>query len=137
MRKLHEAAEFLREILRKEFQTVRISAGLCREQFNSEVEAMHPVHLPGVIVVFDRSMLVDGDAVREIRFSLLLVDRFVVGSDERALSLLEAADRLHELFPPHGRKGDGVMFFPDGCVIPETGSQCACMQFSIIAKQGI
>lgn len=137
MRKLHETAAILREILQGEFQTVRLSAGLCGEQFRAEVEAMHPVHLPGVIVVFDRSSLSDGDTVRECRFSLLLVDRFIAGSDERALSLLEAADRLQDLFPVHGRKVDGVVFFPDGCVIPEMDSQCACMQFKLIVKQGI
>lgn len=137
MRKFHETALLLREILAEEFQTVRLSAGLCKEQFRPEVEAMHPLHLPGIIVVFDRSSMTDGNAIRESRFSLLLIDRFVAGSDERALSLLDAVDRLNELFPPHGRKAEGVMFFPDGCTVPEMDSQCACMEFKIIMKQGI
>ena len=137
MLKLNEIASELRALLLPEFLTVRISAGRDSGQVGFELQSMHPDRLPGVIVAFDRFGMTDGGVVRESRFSLILVDRFIAGNEAKALSLFEGCERLCGLFPPHGRERRGVTFFPAGCTAAEGGGEYACMIFEVLAKQGI
>ena len=137
MLKLNEIASELRTLLLPEFLTVRIASGRDPGQVGFELQAMHPDRLPGVIVAFDRFGMTDGGVVRESRFSLILVDRFIAGNEAKALSLFAGCERLYGLFPPHGCGRNGVTFFPAGCAAAESGGEYACMIFEIIAKQGI
>ncbi len=137
MRKLHEIASDLKELLSAEFMTVQISAGGRAEQFRAELEVMPPCRMPGVIITFDHWELTTGGTLRECSFSLLLADRFTAGSDERALSMFEASEKLNALFPPHGRQCSGVVFYPGQCAIVQADTQYDCIAFRVTAKQGI
>ena len=88
MRKLHEIAGDLRDLLKDEFRTVRISSVQTSEQMLQELKSINPDRLPGVIITFESWQMVEENTLRDVSASIVLADSFRSGSDERALSVL-------------------------------------------------
>ena len=136
MRKLNEIAADLRDLLGTKFQTVRISAMQNSGQLIQEIKAINPEKLPGVIIVFD-SLNFEGMAMTNTgRVTLVLIDQFRSGSDERALSLFQAGSSLMTLFPAAGKEINGVWYYPLDCVSATPDSQYAALAIGLEVKQG-
>ena len=136
MRKLNEIATDLRGVLTEYFRTVRISAVQTSEQLLKEIKAINPEKLPGVIIVFD-NLNFEGMAMTNTgRVTLVLIDQFRSGSDERALSLLQAVSSLMTLFPADGKEINGVYYYPLDCVAASPDSQYAALAVGLEVKQG-
>ena len=136
MRKLNEIAADLRDLLGTKFQTVRISAMQNSGQLIQEIKAINPEKLPGVIIVFD-SLNFEGMAMTNTgRVTLVLIDQFRSGSDERALSLFQAGSSLMTLFPADGKEINGVWYYPLDCVSATPDSQYAALAIGLEVKQG-
>lgn len=136
MRKLNEICGDVRDLLLTEFQTVRISALQTSDQLLKEIRAINPDKLPGVIIVFD-SWNFDGMSMTNTaHLTLVLVDQFRAGSDDRALSAFEAASDLAALFPPDGKEINGTYFYPTDCVAASPDSGYAVIAAGIEIKQG-
>lgn len=136
MRKLNEIATDLRGVLTEYFRTVRISAVQTSDQLLKEIKAINPEKLPGVIIVFD-SLNFEGMAMTNTgRVTLVLIDQFRSGSDERALSLFQAGSSLMTLFPADGKEINGVWYYPLDCVSATPDSQYAALAIGLEVKQG-
>ena len=136
MRKLNEICADVRDLLLTKFQTVRISALQTSDQLLKEIRAINPDKLPGVIVVFD-SWNFDGMSMTNTaHLTLVLVDQFRAGSDDRALSAFQAASDLAALFPPDGKEINGTFFYPSDCVAASPDSGYAVIAAGIEIKQG-
>lgn len=136
MAKLHEIVESLRAELSGHFQTVRVSSVQTPEQFTKELKALNPEKLPGVVIVFDNLSLISEEAVEECHLTLVVVDKFVAGSDEKALSVFRAGSDLMDLFPKDGRTLGGVFIHPTDCVAASPDAQYAALALGITCKQG-
>ena len=128
-------AKALQQELQGKFRTVRISAVQTADQFLKELKGIHPDHLPAAIVVFD-NMIDSPDGIREDHFTVVAVDRFVAGSDDRALSILETGAKLLEIFPADGRELGGVFVHPVDCVTASPDGQLAALAVGLVFKQG-
>ena len=136
MRKLNEIAADLRGVLVEYFRTVRISAVQTSDQLLKEIKAINPEKLPGVIIVFDL-LQYEGMAMTVTeQVTLILVDQFRAGSDQRAMSVLEAASGLMALFPPDGKEINGVWYYPADCVAASPDPQFAALAVGLEIKQG-
>ena len=136
MRKLNEIATDLRGVLTEYFRTVRISAVQTSEQLLKEIKAINPEKLPGVIIIFD-NLNFEGMAMTNTgRVTLVLIDQFRSGSDERALSLFQAGSSLMTLFPADGKEINGVYYYPLDCVAASPDSQYAALAVGLEVKQG-
>ena len=136
MRKLNEIAGDLRDLIGTKFQTVRISALQTSDQLLKEIRAINPEKLPGVIIVFD-SLNFEGMAMTNTaHLTLVLVDQFRAGSDERAMSVFKAASDLAALFPPDGKEINGTYFYPADCVASGIDADHAVIAVGIEVKQG-
>ena len=136
MRKLNEIATDLRGVLAEYFRTVRISAVQTSDQLLKEIKAINPEKLPGVIIVFD-SLNFEGMAMTNTgRVTLVLIDQFRSGSDERALSLFQAGSSLMTLFPADGKEINGVYYYPLDCVAASPDPQYAALAIGLEVKQG-
>lgn len=136
MRKLNDIAADLRAILGGTFRTVRLTAMQTVEQFAQELRAINPERLPGVIVAYDGGTFCGENTMLESRFTLVVVDRFKADSDDRVLSLFQAAETLLTLFPPDGLSHQGVFYLPEDCTAATPDRQYACLAIGIVAKQG-
>lgn len=135
MRKLNEIAGDLQTMLGDHFQTVRISALQTSDQLLREIRAINPERLPGVIVVFD-SWNFEPEMTNTAHLTLVLVDQFRAGSDERAMSVFQAASDLAALFPPEGKEVNGTYYYPADCVASGIDSDHAVIAVGIEVKQG-
>lgn len=135
--RLHEIALALQELLLKHYQTVRVTAIQNADQFLAELSAVNPDKLPGLLIVFDNFQFVATGTIREDRISLVLIDRFRKGSDDRALRLFESSEKLFELFPPEGRKLGDVFIRPEDCLASSPKADFAAMALGLIVSQGI
>ena len=136
MRKLNEIATDLRGVLTEYFRTVRISSGKTSDQLLKEIKAINPEKLPGVIIIFD-NLNFEGMAMTNTgRVTLVLIDQFRSGSDERALSLFQAGSSLMTLFPADGKEINGVYYYPLDCVAASPDSQYAALAVGLEVKQG-
>ena len=136
MRKLNEIAEDLRDLLSSKFQTVRISALQTSHQLLTEIQAINPDKLPGVIIGFDRLNFDGSSMTNTLKLKLILTDQFRSGSDERALSVFQAGSDLLELFPADGRQINGVWYYPADCVASTPDAQYAALSIGLEIKQG-
>ena len=136
MRSLNEIASDLQTLLASGFQTVRISVSQSPAQLLSEIRAINPDSLPGVVIAFD-SLDYHGMSMTVVcRVKLILIDQFRAGSDQRALSALQAGSALAALFPADGKEINGVWYYPAGCAPVSPDPQYAALAFSIEVKQG-
>lgn len=136
MRKLNEIAGDLQTLLSDYFQTVRISALQTSDQLLKEIRAINPGKLPGVIIVFDNLNFEGMTMTNTAHLTLVLVDQFRAGSDERAMSVFKAASDLAALFPPDGKEVNGTYFYPVDCVASGLDSDHAVIAVGIEVKQG-
>ena len=136
MRKLNEIATDLRGVLAEYFRTVRISVLKTPDQLLKEIKAINPEKLPGVIIVFDSLNFEGKNMTNTSRVTLVLIDQFRSGSDERALSLLQAGSNLMTLFPADGKEINGVWYYPLDCVSATPDSQYAALAIGLEVKQG-
>ena len=136
MRKLNEIASDLQTLLSAGFQTVRISVSQSPAQLLSEIRAINPDSLPGVIIAFD-SLNYQGMSMTVVcRVKLILIDQFRSGSDQRALSALQAASGLMAFFPADGKEINGVYYYPQDCVSASPDPQFAAIAIGLEIKQG-
>ena len=136
MRKLNEIATDLQGVLTEYFRSVRISAVQTSDQLLKEIKAINPEKLPGVIIVFD-GLQYEGMAMTVTeQATLILVDQFRAGSDQRAMSVLEAVSGLMALFPPDGKEINGVYYYPQDCVSASPDPQFAAIAIGLEIKQG-
>lgn len=135
--RLHEIALALQELLLKHYQTVRVTAIQNADQFLAELSAVNPDKLPGLLIVFDNFQFVATGTIREDRISLVLIDRFRKGSDDRALRLFESSEKLLELFPLEGRKLGDAFIRPEDCLASSPKADFAAMALGLIVSQGI
>ena len=136
MRSLNEIASDLQTLLASGFQTVRISVSQSPAQLLSEIRAINPDSLPGVVIAFD-SLDYQGMSMTVVcRVKLILIDQFRAGSDQRALSALQAGSSLMTLFPADGKEINGVWYYPAGCAPVSPDPQYAALAFTIEVKQG-
>ena len=136
MRSLNEIASDLQTLLASGFQTVRISVSQSPAQLLSEIRAINPDSLPGVVIAFD-SLDYQGMSMTVVcRVKLILIDQFRAGSDQRALSALQAGSSLMTLFPADGKEINGVWYYPAGCATVSPDPQYAALAFTIEVKQG-
>ena len=136
MRSLNEIASDLQTLLASGFQTVRISVSQSPAQLLSEIRAINPDSLPGVIIAFD-SLDYQGMSMTVVcRVKLILIDQFRAGSDQRALSALQAGSALAALFPADGTEINGVWYYPAGCAAVSPDPQYAALAFTLEVKQG-
>ena len=133
---LNEIAEALRRELAPHFSTVRISAVQAPEQFMTELKAINPEKLPGVIIVFDGSGVNSGDGVEEYRFTLVAVDRFYASGDERAIGVLKTAAGVMALFPSDGKQLGTVFVHPTDVTAATPDPQYSALALGIVCKQG-
>ena len=136
MRKLNEIATDLQGVLAEYFRTVRISVLKTPDQLLKEIKAINPEKLPGVIIVFDSLNFEGKNMTNTSRVTLVLIDQFRSGSDERALSLLQAGSNLMTLFPADGKEINGVWYYPLDCVSATPDSQYAALAIGLEVKQG-
>lgn len=136
MRKLNEIAGDLRDLLSSKFQTVRISASQTSGQLLKEIRAINPEKLPGVIIVLNNLKFNGSAMTSTMAVKLILADQFRSGSDERALSVLQAGSSLLDLFPADGREINGVWYYPADCIAASPDAQYAALAVGLEIKQG-
>ena len=136
MRKLNEIAGDLRDLLLTKFLVVRISSLQTAEQLLKEIKSIHPDRLPAVIIVFDSLNYEGMNMTSTEHMTLILVDQFRAGSDERALSVFQAGAALMDLFPADGREINGVWYYPVDCVASSPDAQYAALAVGVEIKQG-
>lgn len=131
MRKLQDLLALIRDRIKTRYQTVRVTSVQMSEQLIAEIKAINPDRMPAVLIVYESALFSFENSVRETTLSLVLIDRFRADSDERALSLITAAEILLELFPPDGLAlADGVSVIP-----ADTAVASADLNYSIIAQR--
>ena len=135
MRKLHEIANDLRDLLKDDFRTVRISSVQTSEQMLQELKSIHPDKLPGVIIIFESWQMVEENTLRDVSACIVLADSFRSGSDERALSVLERSEKLFEIFPPDGRIVNGAFYLPVDCQAASVDKQFACLALRLNIRE--
>lgn len=134
--KLHEIAAALRTELSEHFRTVRLSSMQTQEQFLRELKSINPEKLPGVVIVFDGLTMISENGSQEMRFTLVAVDRFTAGSDERALSVFATGARLLDLFPADGKTIGDMFCHPEDCLAASPDGGFAMLAVGIVCKQG-
>ena len=136
MQTVKQTAEKLSALLAQKFATVRVSALSNPEQFLHEIRAINPSNLPGVIIVYDGGSFSDENTMRTERMTLIVLDRFRSGSDDRALELLANVDKVLELIPPDGVALDGVYVTPEDCNSCSNVADFAALAIGIVVRQG-
>ena len=113
MRSISEIAQDIRDHLTSGgFGLVRLSQSAASPQLLTEIRALPANRLPAVVIVVDSGQFDEHVRSRSIGITLVLVDKFVAGSDERALSVWSALDNLQRLFPPDSIELAGVNYLP-------------------------
>lgn len=128
--------EALKGELSPKFPTVRISTLQNQEQLLTEIKAINPEKLPGVIIVFDDLILNSNEGICEHHLTLVAVARFTAASDEKALNALECIDRLLEIFPAHGRSLAGMYVHPTDCTAAAPAAAYAAFALGLTCKKG-
>ncbi|GEM_PF-4309834 len=82
------------------FPTVRLSTAAISAQLINELKAISAGKLPAVIVVIGDIVYDETVRKQSINITLVLIDRFIAGSDERAISVLTSLETLMASFPP-------------------------------------
>lgn len=137
MSRLDEIAEALRIDLDEVYPTVRVTAVQTPEQFIQEIRAINPDRLPGVVIVFDSFNSAAKEGSEEYRFTLVLIDRFVAGSGERARSVFKAGADLIDRFPRLGRKIGGAFIVPTDIIAASPDPNYAALALGIRALQKV
>ena len=136
MRKLNEICMDLKELLAEHFATVRVTSAQVSEQFLLELKVINPAKLPAVVIVFEQSSFSSENTIRELRLSLVLINAFIAGNEERTLSVFEAYEKLLGIFTPDGLTHNDVFYLPAECYAASADKNFACLALTLIVKQG-
>lgn len=137
MRKLHEMAADIRSLLETKFQAVRLSTAAASPQLINELRAIGTGKLPAVAVIVDQGFLTTSNRVRDDRITLVLIDRFRAGSDEKTLSALAALEELFALFPADVTTVEGVHYLPVRFYSAGVDPAFVCFAYELTARQAI
>ena len=135
MNDIEKNIQSIHNYLNNKFDTVRLSTVQTGEQLLQEIKAINPDKLPAVIIIFDNLLYQSSDAVKELQLSLVLIDRFRSGSDEKALSLYQISDKLLDLFPPNGVCLDNSYIIPTDMMSTAIDKQYAAFALGITCKE--
>lgn len=135
-RRLHEVAGDLAALLARHFATVRVSSVQTQDQLLREIKMINPDKLPGVIVIFDSLAFDSPSGVVRQEMTLLLIDAFRAGSEERAASLLRAGAALIDLFPADGMNLNGVWIHPSDCAASTPDPGYSALALGLVCQQG-
>ena len=135
MRSLSEILSDVRERVSRKFSTVRISTMEVSGQLLLELKALNESRLPAVVVILNSGQDTDNVRKEVLSLTLVLIDRFVAGSDEKALSALNSLQRLRDLFPRDVTTLNGVHYCPVRFYACSTDPKYACFAFEIEAQQ--
>ena len=123
MRTLPEIADDVRRHITGMFPAIRFSTAAEPAQLLREIEAVSINKLPAVIITIHEAAYTQNNQVREPKLSLVLVDRFVAGSDQRAESAWTACETLAAGFPAEGIILNDVVYLPERIVSSATDEQ--------------
>lgn len=137
MRNLQEIAEDIRSLLAETFRTIRFSTAEMTPQLLSEIKAMNESRLPAVVIVFGSGQIVENARKQMLKLTLVLIDRFVAGSDERAISAWTSLQTLMNLFPADVTEMNGVFYLPVQFYNASGDPKYACFAFEVEAHQAI
>jgi len=133
---LNEIFKELKGLLSPHFKTVRMTALPVNEQLTNELMAINPDNLPAVLVVYKRGEFTHQNAVRDNIVSLVIIDRYRAGDDERALGAFEVLEKAIGVFIPYGRQTDsGTVYLPLDCGTVSVDPSYACFELSLAVKQ--
>ena len=135
MRTLQNIAQDVADRCRTRFQTVRLSSVQSSPQLLNELRAMNDSLLPAVVVIMDSGQLTEFCRRQEVKITLVLVDRFVAGSDERTLSGLTQLQRLMDLFPAVATPMNNVQYCPASFYVATADPKYICWAFELQAIQ--
>ena len=76
------------------------------------------------------------NTIRELRLSLVLINAFIAGNEERTLSVFEAYEKLLGIFTPDGLTYNDVVYLPAECYAASADKNFACLALTLIVKQG-
>lgn len=116
MRTLYEIADDIRQHIAGVFPSIRFSTAAESAQLLREIEAISINNLPAVIITLHEAEYTQNNRVREPKLSLVLIDRFVAGSDQRAESAWRATENLAATFPAEGIILNNVVYLPERLV---------------------
>ena len=118
MRKLSEIYGDICSHIRPDFPLVRCSSARTPKQMAREVEVIGRESLPVVILFLNEiQFLKQKPPQREIRVTLMLVDRFHAGSEEQTLSAWNHCEKLYKYFPSEGLLLNGVFYLPEAVYV--------------------
>lgn len=123
MRTLLEIANDVRNRISGKFPVVRFSTASETGQQLREIEAVSINKLPAIIISIHEAAYTQNNRVREPKLSLVLVDRFVAGSDQRAESAWTACETLAACFPAEGTILNDVVYLPERLVFSAPDEQ--------------
>ena len=145
MQTLYQIVTDLKAYLEPHFPTVRITNIQTVEQFLQEAGGINPDKLPAALIVFDGFTGMGDFGIHEYRLTIVYLDRFRSGADERVLSLnqfstvgykFSGGAKILELISPDGTDLNGVFLVPTDCQSAAPAEQFAALAFGIAAKQG-
>ena len=137
MRGLHEIAADIRSWIAGEFPTVRFSTAGNSPQLINEIKAMSEAKLPAVVIVIDAGEVTESARKEVLNITLVLIDRFVAGSDDRALSVWRSLTLLRTLFPPDVTAINDVYYLQKTFYTASGDPRYACFALELEAHQGV
>jgi len=137
MRTLDEIAGDIKARIADEFPTVRFSTAGNSPQLINEIKAMSEAKLPAVVIVIDAGEVTDSKRKEVLNITLVLIDRFIAGSDERALSVWRNLARLRTLFPPDVTEINNVYYLPNRFYTAAGDPRYASFALELEAHQGV
>lgn len=127
----------IRDLLAPKFPTVRLSTATLVPQLVNELTAIGADKLPAVVVIIDQGNLIQSNYVRDDRVTLVLIDRFRAGSDDKALSALEAVEKLFALFPADVTTIEDVNYLPQRFYSAGVDPNFVCLAYELTARHGL
>ena len=136
MRKLDEIAGDIRTRLGTNFPTIRFSTAETSPQLINEIKAMSESRLPAVVAVLGSGEILDNARHQSLKITLVLIDRFVAGSDDKAVSAWINLQTLMDLFPADVTEINGVFYIPRQFYAASGDPKYSCFAFELEAHQG-
>ena len=137
MRTLAEIANDIRTAVGAAGFTVRFSTAESSPQLLGELRAMAESRLPAVVIVISDGEFTDSVRKQALTVTLVLIDRFTAGSDERAVSAWKAVQRMMAVFPADVTERNGVFYLPRRFYAASGDPKYTCFAFEIEAHQAI
>ena len=137
MRDLADIAGDIRDRLAGNFSTVRFSTAESSPQLLNELRAISENRLPAIVIVIDSGSLSENRLKESLKITLVLIDRFVAGSDDKALSVWRSLAKLRAAFPPVAVEINGVHYLPSQFYAASGDPKYACFALELEAVQRV